>query len=72
MRNYIEIWFWKIAIRLIKKDYGANCETSDLNDFQKTFKNCEDVFSPSRCPSCQAREIINWIEGYIELLKKYD
>ena len=25
MKNILEIWFWRIAIRIIKKGYGEDC-----------------------------------------------
>ena len=25
MKDILEIWFWRIAIRIIKKGYGADC-----------------------------------------------
>ncbi len=29
MKNYLEIMFWKLAIRIIKKGYGADCPDYD-------------------------------------------
>jgi len=56
--NYLETQFWKIAIWLIKRGYGADCDTHDLDDFN----------GEARCPSCKAKDIIEWIEEHIELL----
>lgn len=77
MKNYIEIWFWQIVKNIIKKDYGADCKTSDLDDFKNDWvKHCktleEAVISGGRCPSCRAKEVISWIDEHIELLKNYD
>ena len=77
MKNYIEIWFWKIARHIIIKGYGTGCETSDLDDFKDDWvKHCktlkEAVMSDGRCPSCRAEEVINWINEHIELLEFYD
>lgn len=69
MIQLLEIHFWKIAKWLIRRGYGAYCQTSDIDDFPETFKNPKSVFSQSRCGSCRAKEIIEWIDGHIELLR---
>lgn len=71
MTTQIEIWFWQIAIWLIKRGYGCDCPTSDLDDFplEQKMTPKEIVFRSSRCPSCKAKETIDWIKEHIELLK---
>jgi hypothetical protein len=64
-----EIQFWQKAKILIRKGYGANCKVSDLDEFPKYYKNPKNVLLSSRCPSCRAKEIINWIDEHIRLLK---
>jgi hypothetical protein len=59
--KYLEILFWKIAIWLIKKEWGADCLSKDTDDFPE--------LGYPRCGSCRAKEIIDWIEYNIELLK---
>jgi hypothetical protein len=62
MIDWLEIQFWKVAKWIIRNGYGANCETLDVDDFNGT----GDF---ARCASCHAREIIEWIDEHIELLK---
>lgn len=69
MRNYLEIQFWKIAKRIIVAGYGCSCETSDLDDFPKIYKKPKDVFNPARCASCRAKEVCDWIDSHIELIR---
>lgn len=69
MKTWIEIQFWKFVKYIIRRGYGANCPVSDLDEFKKMFKKPMDVFHPSRCGSCRAKEIIDWIDGHIELIK---
>lgn len=63
--NWLEIQFWKFAIWLIKRGYGADCETSDLDDFPDDHTTAKSVFDEGRCASCRAREMIDWIEQHI-------
>lgn len=60
----IRIWFWQLVKYFIKKDYGADCETSDLEDFPG------EGFP--RCPSCKAKEMIDFIDEHISLIKEFD
>lgn len=69
MKDKLEIQFWKIAKRLLKRGYGCNCETSDLDDFKEMYKEPKDVFHGGRCASCRAKEICDWIDEHIDLLK---
>jgi hypothetical protein len=61
--------FWKIAKFLIRNSYGADCETSDLDEYPELYKEPKNVFLQSRCASCRAKEIIDWIEVHIRLLE---
>lgn len=69
MKNFIEIKITQLMIWIIKKGYGADCETYDLEDYPETFTKPKDVFHHARCGSCQAKEIIEWLEGHIDLIK---
>ncbi len=75
IKDKIEIRFWRFAIWLIRRGYGANCETSDLEDFEfngldaMRVRGWRDVFAPGRCASCRAREAIDWIQKHIELIE---
>ena len=62
-----EVLFWKKAKRLLKKGYGANCKTRDIDDFPdiKEFKNAR-----GRCPGCRAKEVIELIDDDIDILNE--
>ncbi len=66
--NWLEIQFWKVAKWIIRRGYGADCETSDLDELPQTYKTPQDVFRGGRCGSCRAKEVIDWIDGHIDLL----
>lgn len=71
MINYIkdrlEIQFWKLAKWLIIRGYGCYCTISDLDE-GSWYTTPKDVFRNSRCPSCRAKEICDWIDGHITSL----
>lgn len=72
MKDYFEIIFWKIARHLIKKGYGCNCKTSDLDDFHEMYSKAplsKSVSHGGRCGSCRAKEVCDWIDDEIELLR---
>jgi hypothetical protein len=69
MSDYLQIQFWKFAKWLIIRGYGPGCETSDLCDFKDMYKTPQDVFAKGRCASCRAKEIVDWIDNHIELLR---
>ena len=52
--KYIEILFWKIAKRIIIRGYGADCEEKD---------------ELGLCDSCKAKEVVDWIDKHIELIR---
>lgn len=54
MTTYLEIQFWKIAKWLIKRGYGACCLDRDIYGL---------------CASCDAKDVIDWIDNHIKLLK---
>lgn len=60
--KYLEIKFWQFAKYLIIKGYGCDCETKDLDDIPH-------INEATRCPSCCAKEIVEWIDQHIDLLK---
>ena len=61
MREFIHITIMKLAIWSIRRGYGANCPTKDTDDFPE--------LKESLCGSCQAKEIIEWLEERIGLIK---
>ena len=63
MLDKLQIQFWKVAIWLIKRGYGADCEFKDTDEFEELKHN-----TYARCGSCKAREIIEWIEKHITLI----
>ena len=71
MRNLIDILIARLAIWSIKRGYGCNCETNDLDDFPDIYQKSKDVFNSGRCASCRAKEITDWLEEHIKLIKEY-
>lgn len=70
--KWIEIQFWKVAKFIIKRGYGADCLTSDLDDGILGEKlSSEAVIHSGRCGSCRAKETIDWIDQHIELLEMF-
>ena len=59
----------KKVIKILKKCFGADCDTSDLDDFSKMYKKGKlgkSVIHSGRCPSCRAKETINFLESLLE------
>ena len=53
MRDYLEILFWRAAIRLIENGYGkATC----------------GEYEPE-CARCRSGKAVRWIKGHIRLLE---
>lgn len=69
MLTWIEIKFWTFVKYIIRKEYGADCRTSDLDDFPETYTKSHDFESDGRCASCKAKEAIDWIDGHIKLMR---
>ena len=69
MKDWFEIKFWKVAIWILRKGYGGNCETCDLDDFDYNNPISEQVIAKGRCGSCRARECIIFIQDHISLIK---
>jgi len=68
------MWFFleKLACRFLiwrfHEGYGANCETSDLDDGTLGEKlSSEAVIHNGRCWSCRAKEAIIFLENHITL-----
>lgn len=61
----------KFLVWRFRVGYGAECETSDLDDFKDAhFKNIsrkEAVMHPARCVSCRAEETIAFLKDHIGL-----
>jgi len=74
MTNKQEIAFWEKALKILKEGYGADCKTSDLDDFRKTYTNKKYkmhrlITAQVRCGSCRAKETMLFIKDHIKLLK---
>jgi hypothetical protein len=76
MKTWLQIKFWKIARWLVVRGYGEGCEISDLDEcnideLKHMYGNTmyEIVTSPARCASCRAKEVIQWIDEHIDLIK---
>jgi hypothetical protein len=54
----------KIMVNRIRKEWGANCLIVDYNDFPTTPR----LNAEGRCGSCQAREVITWLEKWDSML----
>lgn len=67
-QDKLDVLIARIAIWSIRKGYGANCETSDIDDFPNDYKTPQDVVSERRCASCRAKETIDWLEKHIDLI----
>ena len=66
LKDTVEIVFWRLAQKIIRKSYGANCKTPDYEDFGGDHPR--ELSSASRCGSCRAKEVIDWIEQHIKLI----
>ena len=71
MRDFLEIQFWRVAKWLIRHGYGANCETKDYEDnmFADPDEMRQYLQGTSRCGSCRAKEVIEWIDHHVNLLR---
>jgi hypothetical protein len=71
IKDLLEIRFWKLAKWIIRKGYGADCEESDIDE--ELFSNPKEMraylTSTSRCASCRAKEVIDWIDHHIDLIR---
>jgi hypothetical protein len=61
--NWPEIKFWILAKWIIRRGYGADCETKAIDDFPDIPRD-----HPGYCASCKAKEVIEWIDGHIDLI----
>jgi hypothetical protein len=64
----------RFLIYRFKKGYGADCKTSDLDDFKNEHTGVnngltrkETVMHPARCASCRAEETIDFLKQHIIL-----
>ena len=71
IRDTIDILIARLAIWSIKKGYGCNCETSDLDDFPEEHTTAKSVFMEGRCASCRAKEVVDWLEAHIKLIEEF-
>lgn len=61
-----EILLCKKMIRVLKKGYGKKrCKTWDWEDFHELKKRG----SNGRCPSCEAHEVIMWLEKHVKMMQ---
>ena len=65
-KYWLEIRFWRVAQHLILKGYGPFCEVKDNVDFPELPK---ELNANNRCGACAAKEVYDWIEEHIGLLK---
>jgi len=66
IKDWFELQLWKIARNRLIKGFGCNCATVDTDDFPGHDKHLN---APGRCPSCAAKEVVQWIDAYMRLLK---
>lgn len=70
--DFIERLVAKFLIWRLRVGYGADCETSDLDDQREMYlegKLSESVIHQGRCASCRAAETIAFLEEHRSLLK---
>ena len=63
IEGFVDVVVARVAIWYIRRGYGANCETTDKEDFG------ENYLEEARCGSCRAKEIIDWLEDHIKLIQ---
>lgn len=61
MRDRFEIFFWKVALYLLRTGYGYCEEPRSLGD--KDLDN--------GCAGCKASEVQDWIKKHIQLIKDF-
>lgn len=68
----LEIYFWKVAIYLIKKSYNSKCESTIAKDNGECmYYNNQvrlNIKNPEKCDSCKSIEIIEWINRHINTI----
>lgn len=69
--DWLEIQFWRIAKWIIIRGYGCDCRSYDLDDLPEMYKKPKDVFAFHRCASCRAKEVVDWIDNHISLIKEF-
>jgi hypothetical protein len=58
------------AIKYLKKDWGADCPAPNLRDVYKCkTKKDYTYWLDSRCQSCRAKEVIQFLEKHLSLLE---
>jgi len=62
--NWLEVYITKLMIGSLRRGYGADCETRDIDDFTDICTNIE-----VRCPSCRAKETIEFLEGHLDTIE---
>ena len=69
--KYLETLACRFLISRFKKDWGADCETYDLDDFPPTSGGLlkSDIISSGRCGGCRAEETISFLEHHIWVIK---
>lgn len=61
----------RIVIKQLKKDWGADCKTSDLDDNPRMYKKgklSENIRHGGRCGSCQAKECIDFLKQTLDFI----
>jgi hypothetical protein len=70
LMDKIDILIARLMIWSLRRGYGADCPSSDIEDFPEDYRTPKDVFSPGRCGSCRAKEVITFLEKHIKLIQK--
>lgn len=65
LQSRFEYAITSIMIWLLKRGYGADCKSLDYIDFPE---HSHELNGIGRCPSCQANEVIKFLELHLELL----
>lgn len=58
----IEHFILRLAIAVLKRGYGADCPTRDVDDMPEL-----KMYPIARCASCEAAECIDFLQRTIDL-----
>jgi hypothetical protein len=64
--DFIERQVLRLTIWFLKRGYGADCRTKDTDDLLFPGQD-RGLNSQGRCPSCEAREVIEFLQRTIDL-----
>jgi hypothetical protein len=65
--DYFDILLTRLMIWRLRRSYGADCKIRDVDepDWRDIITE-RGLNAPSRCASCQAAEVIDWLNEHIE------